>query len=110
MAPPGKLTKAVTRVLDKGESSAVVADALNLTRGSVYAAVSRERKKREASTAPRKAGIRQGKAVEVTNGGADKNPNQINFTGLRDFVAFEVKRLLPEVVAAEMSKRFGGGA
>lgn len=37
------------------------------------------------------------------------NPHQINFTGLRDFVAFEVARQLPEIVAAEIAKRFGGG-
>lgn len=59
----------------------------------------------------RKAGIRQGKAVElVDHRTGDKNPNQINFTGLRDFVAFEVARQLPAIVAAEMTKRLGGGS
>lgn len=57
----------------------------------------------------RRAGKR-GDDIALANGKNARNPHEIVVAGLRDYLAFEVKRLLPEVVAAEMSKRFGGGS
>lgn len=106
-----KLAEAVARVLG-GESTVDVAAELGMVSKNLYTAVSRARKRQ-----PQKAGIRQGKATTLAikntvNGGAVKNPHEINFTGLRAFAAFEIQRqvelLLPAAVAAEMSKRLGG--
>lgn len=57
----------------------------------------------------RRAGKR-GDDIALANGKNARNPHEIVVAGLRDYLAFEVKRLLPEVVAAEMTKRFGGGS
>lgn len=105
--PNPDTSAAVARVLDKGESTAAVADELGIDRQRVYAAVSRERARR-AKAGPRKAGIRQGKALPLN--GAGDNPFQIGITGLRDFIRHEVKAQLPAAVAEEMSKRFGSGS
>lgn len=101
---PAALAAAVERVR-AGESVTAVAKDLGWAWGTLNKAV-------QAAHVTRKAGIRQGKAVPVAaNGnGASDNPFQIGITGLRDFIRHEVKALLPEVVAAEMTKRFGGGS
>src|SRR5688572_7872965 len=50
------------------------------------------------------------KAKVVPPAANGKNPAELTLLGLRDYITFEVQRLLPEVVAAEMTKRFGGGS
>jgi hypothetical protein len=104
---PNLLAKGADRVKG-GETIKAAAAALGLKATTLSRYLIKAKKAGKAPAPVRKAGRAKALATPA-NGSADKNPNVLTITGLRDFVAFEVKRLLPEVVAAEMSKRFGGG-
>lgn len=99
---PKALAAAVARV-QAGESVASVARDLGWAQGTIARAV-------KAAKAPGRAlAKREGKGALPLNGNGS-NPHQIGITGLRDYVAFEVARQLPDVVTAEMAKRFRGGS